>query len=167
MYGDRGWVGRQLMNELMKQGYEGIGAETRPGRDSDESVKEEIVRVAPTHVVCTLGRTHGTGMNHTMMDIIIHGIIGVPNISYLEGKLNENVNDNLYAPWILAGVCERLSVHYSYIGTGCIFTYNDEHTIGGTEYTVRECDGCATQWIIGRRHSQLFWQLVLGGEGIH
>ena len=50
-------------------------------------------------------------------------------IDYLEqkGKLRENVRDNLYSPTILAIISNKLGIHYAYLGTGCIYTYDDEH----------------------------------------
>ena len=46
------------------------------------------------------------------------------------------MRDNLYAPWLLASLCEKLNIHCTYIGTGCIYKYNHEHEIGGMEYKV-------------------------------
>jgi 3,5-epimerase/4-reductase len=48
-------------------------------------------------------------------------------------KLYENVRDNLFAPLVLATVCSRLNVHFTYLGTGCIFTYDSDHPMGGGE----------------------------------
>lgn len=76
------------------------------------STKEELERLKPDRVVCMIGRTHGPGYK---------------TIDYLEqkGKLVENVRDNLYAPVVLAQACTVLGVHLTYLGTGCIFTYDD------------------------------------------
>ena len=53
-------------------------------------------------------------------------------IDYLEqeGKLRENVNDNLYSPLLLARLCEKHNIHFTYIGTGCIFEYDENHPFG-------------------------------------
>lgn len=81
-------------------------------------LEEEIKRVQPTNIISTIGRTHGTidGVNYTTID-------------YLEqkGKLRENVRDNLFSPTILAIISNKYGIHYAYLGTGCIFTYDDEH----------------------------------------
>jgi len=42
-----------------------------------------------------------------------------------EGKLLENVRDNLYSPILLAELCKQRKIHYSYLGTGCIFKYDE------------------------------------------
>jgi nucleoside-diphosphate-sugar epimerase len=58
----------------------------------------------------------------------------IPNIDYLEDKVNENVRDNLFAPLLLCKLCDALGVHFSYIGTGCIFSANTrENTYVYTE----------------------------------
>jgi dTDP-glucose 4,6-dehydratase len=71
----------------------------------------------PTHVVSFLGRTHGSIGSKTYS-----------TIDYLEqeGKLSENMRDNLVAPLLLAYICKYANVHYTYLGTGCIFHYKDE-----------------------------------------
>jgi 3,5-epimerase/4-reductase len=90
---------------------------TQGGRISDrQSVYDEVFKISPDRVISIIGRTHGEGYN---------------TIDYLEqeGKLRENVNDNLYAPLILADVCKELGIHMTYIGTGCIFTYEDDKKV--------------------------------------
>ena len=125
LFGSRGWIGEQFHNLLEGRKIEVFSAQSRPGSDLDKKVAEEIARIAPSHVVSMVGRTHGPGCG---------------NIDYLEGgpdKLKENVQDNLYAPWILAKFCEEYRIHFTYLGTGCLYQYNEEHQRGGSGYTVR------------------------------
>jgi dTDP-4-dehydrorhamnose reductase len=108
LYG-KGWIA-----QLFK-GYCGDNKITEGGRiDNYDDVYSEVSRVQPDRVVCMVGRTHGEGYK---------------TIDYLEqkGKLVENVRDNLYAPLILADVCKKLNVHMTYLGTGCIFTYDEDN----------------------------------------
>jgi 3,5-epimerase/4-reductase len=65
-----------------------------------------------------IGRTHG-----------VYNGQDISTIDYLEkpGMLVENIKDNLYAPLILASVCKKLKCHFTYLGTGCIFNYDDKH----------------------------------------
>ena len=65
---------------------------------------------------------------------------GCGNIDYLEGgpdKLKENVQDNLFAPWTLANLCEKFHLHFTYLGTGCLYEYNQKHQRHGEGYTVK------------------------------
>ncbi|KAH7723485.1 NAD dependent epimerase/dehydratase [Aphelenchoides avenae] len=122
VYGGKGWIGAQFVKLLEANAIPYVVGASRPGSDPDDNVVDEILSVAPSHVVSMLGRTHGPGIG---------------NIDYLEGgpdKLRENLQDNLYAPWILANICEKFGVHFTYLGTGCIFSYNEEHAQGGKGY---------------------------------
>jgi 3,5-epimerase/4-reductase len=71
-------------------------------------VEEEIERVKPDRLVSFIGRTSGPGFT---------------TIDYLEqkGKLMENVRDNLYGPMVLALMAVKYNIHFTYLGTGCIF----------------------------------------------
>lgn len=70
-------------------------------------------------MVSLLGRTHGwIGDNY------------IGTIDYLEypDKLQENLKDNLQAPLVLAKLCSDLNRHFTYLGTGCIFDFEEpEH----------------------------------------
>jgi UDP-glucose 4,6-dehydratase len=113
VYGHKGWIGQQVCRELNAKGHTWIGGESRV--DDVDSVREELRKVTDkiTHVFCVIGRTHGPGSN---------------TIDYLEGegKLVENIRDNLFAPVMLAVMCRAAGVHLTYIGTGCIFNSVNE-----------------------------------------
>lgn len=99
------------MDTLKAHGNTYFIGQTRPGQTKDEEVRKEIAAIAPSHIVSLIGRTHGPGCG---------------NIDYLEGgpdKLKENVRDNLYGPWFLANLCEQFGIHFTYLGTGCLFPY--------------------------------------------
>lgn len=93
--------------------------------DDIEKLEKEISIVEPTHIVSFIGRTHGA-----------IGDKVYSTIDYLEnkGKLVENIRDNLFAPMVLVLLCQRFNIHYSYLGTGCIFNYDQEKHFFGSEY---------------------------------
>ena len=119
LYGKHGWIGQKVYDLLIKNNHEVIVGNTRA--EDFEGLEEEIKNVQPTNIISTIGRTHGTieGVNYTTID-------------YLEqkGKLRENIRDNLYSPTILAIISKKYGIHYAYLGTGCIFTYDDIHQDG-------------------------------------
>jgi dTDP-4-dehydrorhamnose reductase len=84
-----------------------------------------------THIMSFIGRTHGVYNNE---------IIGT--IDYLEkpGKLIDNIKDNLYSPITLAEISKRNNIHFTYLGTGCIFDYDDAHLLGDTNTGFMESD---------------------------
>jgi 3,5-epimerase/4-reductase len=65
-----------------------------------------------------IGRTHGTYEGQT-----------IGTIDYLEkpGKLVENMRDNLFSPLVLAEISKKRNIHFTYLGTGCIFDYDEAH----------------------------------------
>ena len=107
-----GWIGGLFKPVLESKGFTVIAATSRA--DNKAAVEAEIAAVNPTHVVSMIGRTHGPGFT---------------TIDYLEqpGKLRENLNDNLYAPLVLAGAAKAAGCHMLYLGTGCIFEYDADH----------------------------------------
>ena len=109
IYGGRGWIGQQFISLLTEEDY--VLSEKRVS--SQVELEEEIKKVNPTHLISFIGRTHGEGYS---------------TIDYLEqkGKLRENVRDNLYGPLLLARIAENNGCHFTYLGTGCIFTYSEE-----------------------------------------
>jgi len=82
--------------------------------DDLEMVTKDLEEYQPDRVISLIGRTSGPGFG---------------TIDYLEqkGKLVENVRDNLFGPVSLAKLCSDKGIHFTYMGTGCIFTYDDEH----------------------------------------
>lgn len=124
VFGGDGWIGKQLVALL--QNHQKIDmvfvSNVRP--QHLQALREELDVMKPSHVISTIGRTHGK----------IDGV-EIPTIDYLEydGKLMENVTDNLYAPLTLAHECERRDIHYTYLGTGCIFEYDNTHSIGSEQ----------------------------------
>ena len=117
VYGSHGWIGSQFM-EIVK-GYDIYQAKSR--LDNIDDVNKELSEINPTHVFCFCGRTHGK-----------IGDKVYTTIDYLEeeGKLVDNIRDNLFSPIILAKLCENKGIHLTYLGTGCIFKFDEEHPFG-------------------------------------
>jgi nucleoside-diphosphate-sugar epimerase len=43
------------------------------------------------------------------------------------------MRDNLYSPLLLADICKKNKIHYTYLGTGCIFKFDENHPFGNEE----------------------------------
>jgi dTDP-glucose 4,6-dehydratase len=127
IYGHAGWIGSQFISLLYKNNINHVLGNSRV--DDTPSLIQELDYISPSHVISFIGRTHG----------IINDKI-YPTIDYLEqpGKLSENVRDNLFSPLSLALECKVRNIHYTYLGTGCIFNY------AGAEKTVTETDTTET-----------------------
>ena len=119
VYGAKGWIGGQFMDILKTSNIRHVSGTARV--DDEDELRNEIQTVNPTHVVSFIGRTHGKIDDQVFT-----------TIDYLEqkGKLVENVRDNLFSPLLLAEICTKQHIHYTYLGTGCIFNYDEDHPYG-------------------------------------
>lgn len=116
IYGSKAWIGGKVLKHFIDEGIEIVEGVSRV--DIIKSLEEEIINVKPTHVISTIGRTHGTYNGK------VYG-----TIDYLEqpGMLKDNVRDNLFAPMVLAILSKKHNYHFTYLSTGCIYTYDEDH----------------------------------------
>ena len=116
VFGHAGWIGRQLVPVLVAAGFRVADAGGVRADDAD-AVAALLDSVRPHRVVSVIGRTRGDG---------------VCTIDYLEDepkshdKLVVNLRDNLFAPMTLALACAKRDVHFTYLGTGCIFSRGED-----------------------------------------
>lgn len=140
LYGANGWIGGQVNNILLKGGHEVIVGNER----HEKLLEQEIIATRPTHIMSFIGRTHGSIT--TVDDEGNETCKEYTTIDYLEqpGKLVENVRDNLFSPIVLALLAQKHNIHYTYMGTGCIFTYNDDELVNMSD----KCGNSAV-WVSG------------------
>ena len=132
IYGSNGWIGKQILSVMMEKNISFTKGQSRC--DNISSLTKEFDSVNPTHVICSIGRTHANGIN---------------TIDSLEEKemLSTNMTDNLYGPLCIAQLCKLKNIHMTYLGTGCIFnkdlethsyqyTENDDPDFFGSSYSV-------------------------------
>jgi dTDP-4-dehydrorhamnose reductase len=116
IFGYKGWIGQQVIKILESNSEEHTVITTDTRADDEKNVEKLLQDVQPDRVVSLIGRTHGPGYT---------------TIDYLEqkGKIVENIRDNLYGPLVLGLLCKKYNIHYTYLGTGCIFSgYDEEYT---------------------------------------
>jgi 3,5-epimerase/4-reductase len=115
IYGSKGWIGGLFMDYLTNTPIEFIEGTVRV---DSPNLEKELRESGATNVISFIGRTHGVLDDGTMVN----------TIDYLEypGKLYENIRDNLFGPMMLAELCTKLRIHYTYLGTGCIFDCDTE-----------------------------------------
>jgi 3,5-epimerase/4-reductase len=122
-YGSKGWIGGLFMKYLQNIClFEVIIGEERI--ENNENLLTEITKHNPDTVISFTGRTSGYHNNQQ-----------INNIDYLElpGKLHENMRDNFIGPINLGQICLALNIQHIYLGTGCIYTYNDNKKIFGDD----------------------------------
>jgi dTDP-glucose 4,6-dehydratase len=136
VYGHAGWIGRQFIELLQQErakeldAFDFVLGNSRV--DDTPSLCKELDEVSPSHVISFIGRTHGT-----------IGATKYTTIDYLEqpGKLVENVKDNLFSPISLALACKERNIHYTYLGTGCIFNYKNMEGVPGKVNDIEQEEG--------------------------
>jgi 3,5-epimerase/4-reductase len=130
IYGHNGWIGKMMCSILEKEGIDFVPSKCRANNIKD--LEKELEEVSPTHIMSFIGRTHGTTENGKVYT----------TIDYLEqkGKLIENVRDNLFSPMCLALLAQKNNIHFTYLGTGCIFEYDHAHNFGNDETGFTEED---------------------------
>tara|TARA_Y100000389_G_C17449112_1_gene513541 strand:- start:1309 stop:2190 length:882 start_codon:yes stop_codon:yes gene_type:complete len=122
VYGSKGWIGSQFIEILKNNSIDFFQGGARVENKND--LLKEVNSYSPTHIISLIGRTHGIHNNKTYS-----------TIDYLEqeGRLFENVRDNLFSPLMLAHICNEKNIHFTYLGTGCIFQYDETHAYGKEE----------------------------------
>jgi len=127
VYGSKGWIGHQFVEVLNKHNIEHVEGTSRANCVGD--LEQEINSINPTHIASFIGRTHGR------IDDTVY-----TTIDYLEqkGKLVENIRDNLFSPLLLANICVSKNIHFTYLGTGCIFSFDEKHPFEREENGFRE-----------------------------
>ena len=115
IFGSNGWIGNQFVDILKNTQFEFVEGKSRV--DNEKELLKEIEQVKPTHIISFIGRTHGK---------IGEKIYSTIDYLEQEGKLVENVRDNLFSPLLLASICSEKGIHYTYLGTGCIFKFDDQ-----------------------------------------
>lgn len=112
IFGAKGWIGQQVSDFLISFGEEVV----KNGQhfSSFSNLKDYIDSIHPDRIVCAVGRTYGPGFT---------------TIDYLEqqGKLTENLESNLLFPVWIAQASHSIPILY--FGTGCIYEYDEEHTL--------------------------------------
>ena len=117
--GHNGWIGSMMIHLLTNKKVHYVTTHIRP--EQKQEFESFLISEKPTHVMSFIGRTHGK-----------IGDKQYTTIDYLEqsGKLKENVRDNLFSPLVLALLCKKYKIHYTYLGTGCIFKFDETHPFG-------------------------------------
>lgn len=85
-----------------------------------EAVIAELDRIKPTHVLNAAGST------------------GRPNVDWCEDHKEETVRNNVIGTLNLTDACFLKGIHITVFATGCIYSYDEDHPIGGAGF--RETD---------------------------
>jgi dTDP-4-dehydrorhamnose reductase len=118
LYGKNGWIGGKLIELLKEQGKTFHLGDARS--QNRESLEAEIEKYKPTHVLNAAGVT------------------GRPNVDWCEDHKMETVRTNVIGCLNMADLCAIKNIHHTLFATGCIFEYDDAHTVGGQGFTEED-----------------------------
>jgi 3,5-epimerase/4-reductase len=111
IWGGEGWVAGHLKVLLESQRKKVFTTTVR--MQNREAVIEELKRIKPTHVLNCAGCT------------------GRPNVDWCEDHKEETIRSNVIGTLNLADCCFLEGIHCTVFATGCIYTYDEKHPIGG------------------------------------
>ena len=109
VFGANGWIGQKMVEMLTAQGKVAAGAVSRI--ENRESVLAEIQEFKPTHVFNCAGKT------------------GRPNVDWCEDNKEATIRSNVIGTLNLADVCFVAGVHFTNFATGCIYKYDEAHSM--------------------------------------
>jgi 3,5-epimerase/4-reductase len=107
LYGYSGWLGRQIYDMFVEQNIEVISSNVR--LDDYANIGKELDETQPTHLLLAAGLT------------------GMPNIDWCESNKPKVLSVNVIGTTVLADECRKRKIHLTYLGTGCIYEYDEDH----------------------------------------
>jgi len=119
IYGHKSFIATEFIEYLNSQNISYLISKIKNINISErQNIFDEIKSINPTNCISFIGRTHG---------IIENTLIN--SIDYLDHNEYENIRDNCIAPQILSEICNVLKIHFTYVGTGCIFNYKEKYEL--------------------------------------
>lgn len=117
--GATGWIGQKVVAMFNKNGTDHVESTNARMQDS------EILRAT---------------LKHHRIDrvLILAGLTGRPNVDWCEDHKEETTYTNVVGVLNVVHICHQMGVHVTYLGTGCIYEYDDEHPIGGKRFTEED-----------------------------
>lgn len=114
--GKTGWIGQKLVT--LFNDHEVVCGTARLENRAD--LQNEILAIMPDFIINAAGVT------------------GRPNVDWCETHQQETIRSNIVGPLNLADISHSLGIHMTNLGTGCIYEYDADHTIGGNGFTEQD-----------------------------
>ena len=119
-----------------------------------KAVEDDIARCKPTHILNAAG------------------ITGRPNVDWCESHKKETVQTNVTGILTLVDLADKNGIHVTNFATGCIYSYDEKHPIGGPGFT--EDDTKLWRFLLfaherdgGRLAQKLREHLAISSENAH
>jgi len=107
--GEKGWIGQKIVALLKEGGYQVHVAKTR--LEDRNFLEQEIDQVKPKYILnCA-------------------GVTGRPNVDWCEDHKIETIRSNVIGTLNLCDVAYLRGLHVTNFATGCIYEYDDKHSM--------------------------------------
>ena len=111
IYGKNGWIGGKLIEHINNNFPEIKLSVSNVRLENYGELINELDEIKPSRVILAAGLT------------------GRPNVDWCEDNKDETLNINVIGVSVLASECNKRNIHFTYLGTGCIYEYDENHTI--------------------------------------
>ena len=118
VYGRTGWIGGKIGKLLTEQGHEWAYGDARI--EDRRGVIEDIERTKCTHIINA------------------SGVTGRPNVDWCEDHKIETIRSNVIGALNVCDIAHQRDIHVTNFATGCIYTYDEAHSIGGKPFTEKD-----------------------------
>lgn len=117
IYGVNGYIGSNLKLYLEKDNVKIIYSNYNK-IENDKQILDDINRLKPDRIISCIGLVKYNDDNNI-----------VYSTSFLNKSdfLKDNLNTNLYIHILLSNICKKNKIHFTYIGTGCIYSSTDSN----------------------------------------
>lgn len=115
IYGKTGWIGGMLGRLLAESEHVFFYGSAR--LHDRQAIEQDIMDCRPTHILNAAG------------------ITGRPNVDWCENHKLEVVQTNVLGTLNLIDVAHYKGIHVTNFATGCIYSYDEHHPIGGSGFT--------------------------------
>jgi nucleoside-diphosphate-sugar epimerase len=116
--GEKGWIGQKIVAMLKEAGHEVHVAKSR--LEDRNHIEQELDQIKPKYI-----------MNCA-------GVTGRPNVDWCEDHKIETIRSNVIGTLTLCDVAYLRGIHVTNFATGCIYEYDDKHTMANNVGFVEE-----------------------------
>ena len=130
IYGHNGYIGSNLKNYLMEHNNVKILKSNFKKIKKDTDIKYDIDILKPDRIISCIGLVKKDNLFST---------------EFLNQNkyMSENIENNLYLHILISKICIKYNIHFTYIGTGClyssknkVFFENDEPNFFNSNYSI-------------------------------
>lgn len=117
LFGKNGWIGNlfyEFLNSILSK-QQIVCSNIRITYANYEKIVNQIKDNDITHIFVVVGTTRNNICS------VENKQVSNSTIDYVEDKLNINLENNLFAQLMMCNIADKLNIHTTIIGTGCVY----------------------------------------------